>query len=444
MSEKMDSLIQQLGELNTLIRDHKSDPATLDTEQLKPVLTEVMREIEAEKPKRLGETQDIAPVETPSVRSLREARVKGGKYDGMKVTDLHLAKLMLERAKLFHPEAPGPSEELLKAMDTSTSTAGTELVPTALAGELWEEFYLASRIAQAIGPVIPMPTDPWNIPLWTSFTWYKGTQNTATTASNPATYKNTLTTTELLAEVNWSYSLDEDSIIPMLPNLRAELVRSGAEKLDAFLLNADSTDAGTGNINLDDANPPDTSYYLSAGQDGIRHQWLVDKATQGTDAGGDALADGDFLSMQSKMGKYAVAPSDCFCICDVATYIKGFLNLDGVQTLDKYGAQAVLLIGELARYRGVPIVVSESAPLTEADGKVSTTAGNNTLGQVSCLNRRMWKAGTKRSLMIEVDRDIQKRQMIMVASFRLAVGCRYDGADRSGETHTAGIYNILV
>lgn len=441
MSEKMDSLIQQLGELNTLIRDHKSDPATLDSEQIKVAVTEAVKAIEEEQPRRRGETVDVPP---ESEHAVREARVRGGKYDGMKVTDICLAKMMLEQAKLLHPDAPGPSEELIKAMTSTGSTAGDELVPTALAGELWEEFYLASRIAQAIGPIIPMPTDPWDIPLWTSFTWYKGTQNTATTASNPATYKNSLTTTEILAEVNWSYHLDEDSIIPMLPNLRAELVRSGAEKIDAFLLNADATAASTGNINLDDDTPNAASYYLSAGQDGIRHQWLVDNASQAVNAGGDALTDTDFLAMLALMGKYAVAPSDTFCVCDVSTYIKGFLGLDGVQTLDKYGSMAVLLTGELARYRGVPIILSESAPLTEADGKVSTTAGNNTLGQVSCLNRRMWKAGTRRSLMIEVDRDIQKRQMIMVASFRLAVGCRYDAADRSGETHTAGIRNILV
>ena len=117
--------------------------------------------------------------------------------------------------------------------------------------------------------------------------------------------------------------------------------------------------------------------------------------------------------------------------------------LDGVQTLDKYGPQAVLLAGELARYRGIPIIVSESAPLTEADGKASDTSGNNTLGQLTIANRMMWKVGTRRNLLIEVDKDIQKRQMIMVASFRLAVGCR-NGSSRSTETHTAGVYNISV
>jgi hypothetical protein len=80
-------------------------------------------------------------------------------------------------------------------------------------------------------------------------------------------------------------------------------------------------------------------------------------------------------------------------------------------------------------------------PLTEADGKVSTTAGNNTKGQLVAYNRLMWRRGSRRGLTIEIDRSIQKRQMIMVVSFRIAVGCR---GTRSTAKHTAGGYNITV
>jgi hypothetical protein len=116
-----------------------------------------------------------------------------------------------------------------------------------------------------------------------------------------------------------------------------------------------------------------------------------------------------------------------------------------VQTLDKYGSEAVLLTGELGRYRGIPIVPSESMPLTEADGKASDTAGNNTLGQIAFVNKNLWRVGYRRQLLIEVDRDIQTRQTFLVASFRLAVAARDDGADAGrGDNHTAGIYNISV
>lgn len=441
MVATMDEILQSLHELNETIREHRTDPATVDQDVLKAALEPIMADLRAEQAPllRRGLEVEQAPL-GGGLRAGAVIRIAGNKFDGMKVSDVYMVKRMIEAARMFNPQAPGPSPALLKAMDSTTGGSGDELVPTLLAAELWPEFYLMSKILPAFGGLLPMPSDPWDIPLWSTFTWYKGTQNTATTASNPTTAKSTMTTTELLAEVDWSYTLDEDSIIAMMPSLRAELVRSGAEKMDAFMLNADATNTGTGNINLDDADPPDTSYYLSAGQDGLRHQWLVDNTAMGVNAGGDALADGDILDAMALMGKYAVTPSDTVMIADVSTYINGLLNLDGVQTLDKYGPAAVLLSGELAKYRGIPIIVSESAPLTEADGKVSTTPGNNTLGQLTIANRLAWKAGTRRDLLIEVDRDIQKRQMIMVASFRLAVAAR----TRASATHTAGVRNILV
>jgi hypothetical protein len=223
----------------------------------------------------------------------------------------------------------------------------------------------------------------------------------------------------------------------MLPNLRAELVRSAGEKMDAFVLNADSTDAN--NINEhDNADGDATDYWRTAGQDGIRHYFLVDDTGQAVNAGGDALTDTDIVGALSKMGKYAVNPSDVLMICDASTYLKGLLNLDTVITVDKFGAGATVLTGQIGAYRGIPIIVSESMELTEADG-MRDEAGTGTLGQIAIVNKRMWKVGSWRSLLVEIDRDIQKRQTLMVASFRLGIAAY----DRTSD-HSAGIYNISV
>ena len=227
----------------------------------------------------------------------------------------------------------------------------------------------------------------------------------------------------------------------MAPAIRNRLAISGAEIVDDFALNADATNAATGNINLDDADPADTKYYLSAGQDGIRHQWIVDNDSQTVNAGGDALTDTDVVNALVKMGKYAVDPTQAVIVCDISTYLGGFLNLTGVVTVDKFGPDAVLLTGQMAAYRGIPVVISASHPLCEADGKVSTTSGNNTLGSISIFNRNMWYLGFRRNILIEVDRNIQKRQFLMVTSLREAIAAH---GTRSTNTHTAGIRNILV
>ena len=463
MSEQLDNIIQQMAEVTTLLKEHKHDPATIDFETVKGQFSE---QIEALVAAQVKEKMDAQPqrrvpgavvwAEDKAVSGTNRYRkiVKDIGADGahrdfvgnrVKAVDAFLAYTLLAKGHALMPDrVKPPSEDLreaLKALTAGGTGTGDELVPTEMAAELWQDFFLASRV---VGNMvrIAMPTDPFDQPLGLGdVTWRKGVENTATTASDPATAKSTLTSTEQIAEVNWSYTLDEDAVLAVMPAVRERLGISGAEQMDAFALSADSTDEDTGNINLHDANPAATAWYLSAGQDGIRHAWLVDKSSQTVNAGGDALGDPDVLAALVLMGKYAANPDACRMVCDVSTYLKGMLNLDGVQTLDKFGPNAVIMTGQLASYRGIPVIVSASHPLAEADGCVSTTANLNTLGSLSIFNRLMWTIGFRRELLIEVDRDIQKRMNILVVSFRIAVAAH--GA-RASITHAAGIRNILV
>ena len=463
MTVALDAVLAQMAELTNAVKGQPKQELQWDSIQ-KAFGTQ----IDALVADQVQKAMDSAPqFRTPGAGIGVDGELKNNRYNryvksfnkdgvyreaGLKFrpVDLLIAKAMLEgQVKNYSPAMGGgaafaPSDDLTAAIKALTSTGsgtGDELVPTNMAGQLWDDFFLASRVASLITQ-IAMPTNPFDIPLGLgSVTWRKGTENTATTASDPATAKSTLTATELVTEQNWSYTLNEDAAVAMAPAVRGRLAQSGAEIIDSFCLNADSTNAGTGNINLDDADPDDASYYLSAGQDGIRHQWIVDNTAMAVAAGGDALADADIVSAMGKMGKYAADPMSNVIVTDVSTYLAGFLALTNVVTVDKFGPSAVVLTGQLASYRGVPIVVSASAPKTEADGKVSTTAGNNTLGQFSIFNRNMWYAGFWRQLLIEADRDIQKRQYILVTSLRLGIAAH---GTRSTNTHTAGAVNLLV
>jgi hypothetical protein len=72
--------------------------------------------------------------------------------------------------------------------------------------------------------------------------------------------------------------------------------------------------------------------------------------------------------------------------------------LDEVITVDKFGSAATVLTGQLARIGQSPLITSIAMSLTEADGKVSTTAGNNTLGGSQAFNRRGFKVGWRRRI----------------------------------------------
>lgn len=364
--------------------------------------------------------------------------------------DLYLAYKLMDKGSTYNPDKiKPPSKDLDAAVKALTSTGvgtGDEFVPTGMAATIWEDIFLATRVADTI-MTIPMPTDPFDVPVGIgNIIWRKATQGQPTTPSDPSTNKATLTSTELITEQQWTYTLDEDSIIALMPLMRAEITRSGAEIIDDFIINADSTDAATGNINLDDANPPDDSFFLSSGQDGLRHLWLVDSTGQGVNGGGAALTDAMIVSALGLMDKHAANPSDLVIVGDVQTYLKGFLSSAAgspganLLTLDKFGPNAIVLTGQIAAYRGIPVITSASHRLAEADGKLSATAANNTLGSLTIFNRLFWKKGFRRQLLIEMDRDIRSRMMIMVTSMRLAVAAR----TRTSAQHTAGIRNILV
>ena len=463
LEEKIDALNNELVNLQTVVKDHKTDPATIDFEKLEETfgtLLDARDEKLVEKlkdddpPLRRGDpigpetdgeavlaavsSGDFALAKALKTRPSFEGRARSGKFAGQKISDLMFARNFLEHAAALDPRGVkvGPSDELTKLLDATTAGTGDEFVPTGMAAELWADAFLGSKIVGNLG-IVPMPTDPFDFPLgWGSITWRKGGAGEATDAQDPATAKSTFTSTEQIAEVNWNYNLDEDAIIATLPTLRQELTRSGSEQMDAFALNADATAAATGNINLDDDTPATDAYYLSNGQDGIRHLYIVDVSANSTDVS-TTLTDALWLAGRARMGKWGVNPSEVVAITNVKTYLLSLMSLTNVRTLDKYGLDATILNGELASIDGIPIIVSESMALAEDDGKVSATAANNDEGQIALVNKSAWKVGFRRQLLIEIDRDIRKRIYIMVVSFRIALAAR----DRTG-THTAGIHGI--
>lgn len=168
------------------------------------------------------------------------------------------------------------------------------------------------------------------------------------------------------------------------------------------------------------------------------HLPLVDNTGQSVNHNA-AVSDDMFNEIRAKLGKYGVRPSETVYITDVNTFIRA-LSVPNFRTLDKFGPQATLLTGQLGAVEGIPVIVSEQVVLADTDGKV-TDAGNGTdTGRLLIVNRSQWRVGFKRELSIEMVRDAQKRQNIMVVSFRIPLQERT--GSRSTATHTALLYNI--
>ncbi len=436
------SMPDRSSEMQTLKKE-MADVAAFVKDKVEPVQDERVRLREAVE-KLTAEQRDLKRSSLLNGGASDGRRiVESGAYAGCDVLDLGIAK-SIQRAAATRSGSEQVREwdiRLKAAMDSVTAGTGDELVPTGMAARLWDDVHLETRVAGLFSH-IEMPTNPFDIPLQLGdVNWYPGSENTATTNTAPGTAKQTMTAYELVAEVPWSLTLEEDAVIAMLPEVRRTLVRNAAEVIDDVLLNADTTKAN--NINADGAtlatNTAGKAHWL-VGFDGLIHLPQVDNSSQSLDQSGSISA-AAYLKLLKLLEKHGVNRNESVFITDASTFLNS-LGLTEVETVDKLGPSATILTGQLGAVYGHPLIVSGQVALADEDGKV-TSGGNTTdTGRVLAVNTSQWRVGFRRRLMIETERDIQKRQNVMVVSMRIAFAERT--GTRSSATHTALAYNVTV
>ncbi len=344
-------------------------------------------------------------------------------------------------------------EHVYAAMDTAESGFGAEIIGNQYVGELWAG---SRRMSRVFGLIEQFDmTDPTAfLPVEAALPemLFVG-ESTGSSASNYATTKTgservQVDAKKFVIHQMWSGEMEEDSIIPYIPFLRRQQAVSLAHYSDSLVLNGDTTNAATGNINLDDADPADTKHYLAF--DGIRHVGLVDNTANAANIAG-AIAIGDFQAQRGRMidtthlhdWGHPVDPNDLVTVADPETADTVAL-LDEVLTVDKYGPQATVLTGEQGRILGHPLIASIAMSKTEADGKVSTTGGNNTLGQAVTFNRRGYVVGMRRRLKVETERLPATDQTRIVLSTRMGFGRFSPTGAASGIESADVLRNITI
>ena len=346
----------------------------------------------------------------------------------------------------------GPADKpRYRAMDTAETGYGLQLVGAQYETELW-------RAARAGDPLLAMireipmrfPTD--TIPVDGALPELRllGESTTsgasAYTESDTPSSNATLTAKKFGINQLWSGELDEDSIIRYADFLREQLNRAAMHGLGSSIYNGDNTNAATGNINLDDADPADTKHYLA--YDGIRHYWLVTATGQGKDMAG-ALDPKEIDRARGKLNgttddvdadfnniNWGANAADLAVVCDFDTYMN-LLDLDVVATVDKYGPAATVITGELGRYRGMRVFSPAYASKTDSDGKAVDTEATNTKGQITVFNPQGFIRGSLRGLSLYFDRVQRTDQFLFELYMRKAF-------TRFGGNVAAGIYDITV
>jgi HK97 family phage major capsid protein len=401
-SEKLESLVSDLFEKRKKAMDEDLISRFRKGEHLEP------REGDVD-----SQSIIINKSADPKVRQLQEFN-----------DDVYIVSKMLrcrpEQTKIWKKNQTAAGE-LRKAINVTTSTQGANWVPTELSADVVDKFRLALKVG-ALFKRIQMPTNPYDVPIAGSdasaYLVPESTSDTATkiTASQPSTNKLRLSAQKLAARTIFSEESSEDMITPVLPWLKDNLATVMAQSFENALINGDFTSV----VHMDADS--DVSSNVRKAYNGLRRQAKTGAVTQSV----SSFSTASVRTIRTAMGKYGVDPRQLAWIVSPKGYQK-MVGLAEVQTVDKYGPAATILSGELAKFDGIPILVSEHVreDLNATGYYDSTTTDNSVIILVWLPG--FW-IGDRRMMTLKTFEDIQVDQTVLVTTMRAAFDSPHDEA----------------
>jgi HK97 family phage major capsid protein len=358
-----------------------------------------------------------------------------------------LFKTPVEKTAYFQNEVA----HVLKAFGISPGSNGFEWIPTIVSDSYIDEFNLDRKVA-GLFTEIKMPSNPYKWPVLSAGAIARKTG--VATAINKQVF-NTDKTIQFDAEKFASRyelpeELSEDSAPDVIKAIRQELMEGQEKALEIAILEGDKE----GNLHhfsqLPDVAPGTTIASIAAETcetsfHGIRSRIVASGAQAQVDCGGNAISETELSACRGKMGKFGVDPKSVVIITGSKVYNQ-MIQLDDVRTIEQYGGQATVLSGELAKYEGMPVIVSEY--LREdlgAAGVNTSTPANNTKGSVLMVNRKRFWLGLRRAVQIKVEANKTELDVLdLVAFSRRAFQAvlKTDGSNYETESVAAMVYNI--
>jgi len=312
--------------------------------------------------------------------------------------------------------------DMRKALAVANTGYGAEWVPTGFSSQVMVNIELQLKVG-ALFNSFPMPTNPYKLPVQASnATGYLISESTADeatkiTASSPGTTNVQFSAKKLADRVVFSEEIDEDSIVAIRSFVTAEMGKALARAEETAIINGHETTAALHQDNVG------ASVLFSSTQDprlawhGLRYFGLNNADTPRNDYANSSCCDVAVRTTITKLGKYAVNPNDCAFVLPVRAYLQ-FLGMTNVQTVDKYGPSATILSGEVMKYAGIPVLVSEYAfSNINASGKYDGTTTNRS--QVILVYRPGFYIGTRGGVTLNSEVNIQTDQIILVAKRRM-------------------------
>ncbi len=308
------------------------------------------------------------------------------------------------------------NSELKKALDTATAGEGAEWIPTGFSASLIDLVRMQLKVS-ALFRRFTMPTNPYKFPVVSAdATGYLQTESivdeaTKFRASTPGTTNVQLSAIKLAGRILFSEEISEDSIVPIMPWLRDQIVLALATAEEKALVNGDTSSPHM-DLNVT------TAYDAQMAWDGLRHMVAagakVSLATFNLE---------NLRSVRKAMGKYGIDPSKLVLLVGLSGYIqllslKDSNSVQVVTTIDKYGPNATILSGEIGKLDGSPIIVSENVyENLNASGLYDAVTTTKTIMLYVYLPAFI--IGDRRKVTVKTAANIETDQQLLVATQRL-------------------------
>jgi hypothetical protein len=186
-----------------------------------------------------------------------------------------------------------------------------------------------------------------------------------------------------------AYEEEEDSLLVILPVIRDAMIRRVARSIDkAFLLGAGS------------------------GADPVKGILTYDatSAVNPTNTGKASVA--NMIALRRDLGAWGLEPRDVTYVVSTDVYYD-LLEDTLFQTMDKVGAAATLLTGQVGMIGASPVLVSSMFP-TKAGGTVTATTNYAALA----LTAGNFLVGNQRGLRFDTQDLVETQRKVLVASLR--------------------------
>lgn len=380
-------------EFDARVKKAVADISSGDTgaERLLAEVEKRLATTEADNKKALDGLQDALKEKAAEIEAMNKSKMQfrdGSDANGVSTSDKEKAVMLsMITGKSLSETTFG--KNLIEKTGAHVASATWELqVSTTLENEVRRRLVVANSL-----PNIMMNTNVMTIavnPEAGLATWVTnaqfGTSDSSGATQTHALGEITLNAYKVATREYQAYEEDEDAIIATLPIIRDAMVRRLARAIDkAFLVGA------------------------GAGADPVKGIAIYDASATVAPTTAQAATVAHMLALRKDLGAWGLDPAELVYIVSTDVYydLLDDSSSQSFQTMDKVGANATLLTGQIGTIGNTPVLVSAEFPT-----KAATKEG------AICFAPKNFVVGNQRGLRVDSQELAVEQRKVLVASMR--------------------------